>query len=83
MICHLALILNFYPFTHVYKDGYVIMNIYIKNKFLNTSERYLKITERDTNTSNNQNAADLSLLEKKMLNRFFHNSKSVLLDKIG
>ena len=55
-----------------------------KNKFLNASERYLKITERDINTLNNhQNSADLILLEKKMMNRFFYNSKSVILNKIS
>lgn len=54
-----------------------------KHKFLNTSERYLKISKRNANTLNNQNAADLTLLEKKMLNRFFHNSKSIILNKIS
>ncbi|MGB1799199.1 MAG: hypothetical protein ACPHLK_00045 [Gammaproteobacteria bacterium] len=59
------------------------MDTDIKNKFLNTSERYLKITESDPNTANNQTAADLILLEKKMMNRFFYNSKSVILNKIS
>ena len=59
------------------------MDTDIKNKFLNTSERYLKITENTSNTANNQTAADLILLEKKMMNRFFYNSKSVILNKIS
>lgn len=59
------------------------MDTDIKNKFLNTSERYFQMAERDANTSKNQNTADLILLEKKMLNRFFYNSKSVILNAIS
>ena len=55
----------------------------IKAKFLKTSELYFKITECDAKASNMQNVAELTFLEKKMSNRFLHNSKSVLLDKIS
>ena len=59
------------------------MDIESKNKFLKTSKLYLKITEHDANAANMQNATYIMFLEKKMSNRFFHNSKSVLFDKIS
>ena len=59
------------------------MNQDIRTKFLKTSELYLKITERDANASHMQNVSEFVFLEKKMSNRFFHHSKSVLLDKIS